>query len=1085
MTGAVGGGGAAGTAPGSAPSSTPPRVERTGLWVAAVVAVLVLGVTAAAATRRDAQEDAERREALLADQTGNLAVSTIRQLLAAVGGVSGLPDASGRISREAFDSYVEGVVAASPLQTLAFAPVVPAADRAAVEAEIGRPLRDTPTGPPAPARDVHLPVVWVTPPFAATRDLIGFDLAADPVRGPAAARARDEGTAIITDTVPSQPSGRPAVFLVHPVYRPGLGTDATVAERRQALVGYVATGFLGDRLMESLEDQLSGRLGIEVADVTDGRAGPGAALAVTEDVPTGGSSVVRQVAGRAWRITVEDRRSGATEAPWWVLAGTIALAGALTVLALRARRHQREVSRQVRMVDALAGLGRSLTAADGVDEVVGVVEAEVPRALEAESVRLTLVRRPTGAGPPPGGAGGERDEDATGPPGPSGPSGPSGPPAAGPDTGDRQARTSARWPVTDEAGVTVAVLDVTWRRPGQPDDLALASLATVGELCRQTLRRARLSDTARRDAVTSRLLGGLAEAAATAGTADQVARTLVDRAVEGADSSTAHIGLLSEDGRSLIVTHHSGLDAAVAERHSVQPVDLPWPLATCAREGRPVLLGDLDEVARRFPDVADGIRSSGIVAVACLPLLDETGTPFGAVSVTWDEPRHFGPARMATLGAIADLCASSLGRARATDMLHARASRLAALAAQLSAARSFDDVGEVIVDHAPPALGADLAIVGVVEQDQLRMLAPSGPALDVVAHYADLDLDGDFPALIALRRREIVTFTSLDAVPEPHVAADLETMGLHAGACAPLIDAGGAAIGVLVALWSQPPTFDANLLARVALVADLCRQSAERAQLSDAEHRVRRDLQARVLPRIPAVPPFEVAARYSPAARSVGMGGDWYDGIELGPGRLCVVLGDVAGHGVEAVAEMVHVRTVVHTLAAGGMPLPEVLARASAEMQRDGRGYATLLMAVIDAGRGAMEYATAGHPPPLLRGADGSVTVLDGGRNSLLGIDLSPRPVGRAAFPPGATLAAFTDGLVEMRDEPIDRSIAALADRMASAPDTGVDRLADHLLAAGGEPARDDVALVVVHRPGRRRDTASGDANGGRAWGRA
>jgi hypothetical protein len=52
---------------------------------------------------------------------------------------------------------------------------------------------------------------------------------------------------------------------------------------------------------------------------------------------------------------------------------------------------------------------------------------------------------------------------------------------------------------------------------------------------------------------------------------------------------------------------------------------------------------------------------------------------------------------------------------------------------------------------------------------------------------------------------------------------------------------------------------------------------------------------------------------------------------------------------------------------------------------------------------------------------------------------------------------------------------------MASAPDTGVDRLADHLLAAGGEPARDDVALVVVHRPGRRRDTEGGDANGGRA----
>ena len=80
---------------------------------------------------------------------------------------------------------------------------------------------------------------------------------------------------------------------------------------------------------------------------------------------------------------------------------------------------------------------------------------------------------------------------------------------------------------------------------------------------------------------------------------------------------------------------------------------------------------------------------------------------------------------------------------------------------------------------------------------------------------------------------------------------------------------------------------------------------------------------------------------------------------------------------------------------------------------------------------------------------------------------------------------AFTDGLVEMRDEMIDRSIAALADRMASAPDAGADRLADHLLAARREPARDDVALVVVHRPGRRRGAGGGDRDAEGDRGRA
>ncbi|HET6952598.1 MAG TPA: SpoIIE family protein phosphatase [Acidimicrobiales bacterium] len=1039
-TGRLDAGGAAAGAPVPPPPSPTPPAARTRLWILAVLAVLVLGAAAATATRRDAEDDAAEREALLADQTGNLAVSTMHQLLAAVGGASGLADASGVVDRAAFDAFASGVVAASPLQTLAYAPVVTHAERPAVEAAIGHPLRDTPDGPPAPTRATYLPVIWVTPQIGATGSLVGFDLAADPARGPAAARARDLGRAVITGTVPSQPSGRPAVFLVQPVYARGLAPEATVDERRQALVGFVATGFVGDGLLESLEDQLTGSVGIRVEDVTrDADRDPGDAddpgvLAATDDAVAGGSSVEREVASRRWRITVQDRNPVTTAAPWWIAAGTVALAGALAVLALRARRHQRDASRHVRLVEALAQLGRSLTAADSVDRVKDIVAAEVPGAVDARTAVLVPAGDPRDAGPQDEGAG---------------------------------AAATTTWPVTDESGATVARLDVTWEPTGSgPDELALASLATVGELCSQTLGRARLADALRRDAVTSRLLAALAEAAATAGTADQVARTLVARAVEVADARTAHIGLLGEDGRSLTVTHHSGLQPAIAARHAVEPVESQAPLATAFRKRRPVLLADLDDVDRRFPEVAEDVRAAGLASLACLPLVDEDGTAFGAVCVTWSAPQRFDRGRLDTLGAIADLCASSLARARATDLSHARAARLASLAGQLSAARGFDDVGSAIIDHAADAIGADFAIVGVIERDQLRMLAPSGPQLDVLGHYTDLDLDGDFPALIALRRRELVTFSALSAVPEADVAGDLELMGLHAGACAPLIGTADEPLGVLAVLWSHAPDFDDDLRARIRTVADLCCQSAERAQLFDAEHRVRRDLQARVLPRIPRVAPFDVAARYRPAVRSVGMGGDWYDGIELGPGRLCLVLGDVVGHGVEAVAEMVQIRTVVHTLAAGGMPLPQVLARTSAEMQRDVQGYATLLMMVVDAERDTVEFVSAGHPPPVLRRADGRVTVLAGGRHSLLGIDVVARPAGVVPFEPGATLLGFTDGLVETRGEAIDASIGRLARTVEAAGDLPAGDLADRVLGERpGETNDDDVALVVVRRP--------------------
>jgi serine phosphatase RsbU (regulator of sigma subunit) len=263
---------------------------------------------------------------------------------------------------------------------------------------------------------------------------------------------------------------------------------------------------------------------------------------------------------------------------------------------------------------------------------------------------------------------------------------------------------------------------------------------------------------------------------------------------------------------------------------------------------------------------------------------------------------------------------------------------------------------------------------------------------------------------------------------------------------------------------------DDALMGRITNVADLCGQSAERARLFDAEHRVRRDLQARVLPRIPAVPWLDVAARYRPAAPSVGMGGDWYDGIALDGDRLCLVLGDVTGHGIGAVAEMTQLRTVVHTLAAGGMPLPEILGRTSSALQREGGGYATLVVAVIDRAADSVSYVTAGHPPPIVRRPGGAVEVLRDGHHSVLGVEVAPRPPGRAAFPPGSTLVVYTDGLIERRDTTIDVSIGRLADQVAGMDEPTADALADRLLAANEREVRtDDLALVVAHRPARRR----------------
>jgi serine phosphatase RsbU (regulator of sigma subunit) len=254
----------------------------------------------------------------------------------------------------------------------------------------------------------------------------------------------------------------------------------------------------------------------------------------------------------------------------------------------------------------------------------------------------------------------------------------------------------------------------------------------------------------------------------------------------------------------------------------------------------------------------------------------------------------------------------------------------------------------------------------------------------------------------------------------------------------------------------------------MATVAGIAGQTIDRARLSDAEHHLVTDMQAALLTPLPKAAGLEVAERYRPAVADLGMGGDWYEGIVLGDGRYLVVVGDVAGHGIAAVAKMAQLRSTIGTIAALGTPLAEVLPRATTRPPGTDLVVASAALVEIDLPAGLLRYACAGHPPPLVRLPDGSVAQLRGGRQPLLGVEMSPRPAAEHPFPPGSALVCFTDGLVERRDEGIDESVGRLAEVLAASAATGAGELADDLLARClVDEHDDDVAIaVVVHRGG-------------------
>ena len=218
----------------------------------------------------------------------------------------------------------------------------------------------------------------------------------------------------------------------------------------------------------------------------------------------------------------------------------------------------------------------------------------------------------------------------------------------------------------------------------------------------------------------------------------------------------------------------------------------------------------------------------------------------------------------------------------------------------------------------------------------------------------------------------------------------------------------------------------------------------------------------RLLPvRLPEVPGVEFAARYEGAPGSA-IGGDWYTFVPLKGDRLGVAIGDVAGHGLAAVAEMAHIRFGLRSLAYLHDDPTEVLSQLSELVHVFAPDtMVTALYGTLDPRSGCFEYALAGHFPPVLRGATSCVLV-DEPADPPLGLG-ERYELRRLMLDPAMTLVAVTDGILERRSESITASLERLLTSCESGP-RDPDALCEHLMLdlLRDEPNADDAAVVAL-----------------------
>jgi serine phosphatase RsbU (regulator of sigma subunit) len=634
---------------------------------------------------------------------------------------------------------------------------------------------------------------------------------------------------------------------------------------------------------------------------------------------------------------------------------------------------------------------------------------------------------------------------------------------------------------------SIGALQLLFSTESEPGEVALATLATFGVRAAHALRASFQVRTVALELERTRaLLAVVGQAISEL----SLAHTL--------ETAVARIGeLLESDRLAVYLREDDRLYAAAG-------IGLAGPHVRLANRLLELTLGPfrsrgilvVHDVASdpRLAGVGDAAAETGIEAAIAVPLLAQDDV-IGLLGVFPVRGRVLTENESALLSALAAQLAvavqnaqlheraKQLGeeRERALDAERAASKQVRALyeisrsfAQSLSLEATLEAVASTVVD----VLGVDIALIRMPDERREwllpRAMKVAEPRLEEAVRSI-LYRPEPFGA------HPVQELFRLGA-PFPITAQTMAEIGAPATALLPFLERGwtGAVVPIatpaevlasLSILSVQPGApVTAETIDQAMAIAGQAALAIDNARLYQQQKQFSDTMQRSLLPRsVPELQGLELGDAYESSAR-VEVGGDVYDFMELGDGRLAVALGDVTGHGIEAAADMAMAKFVFRSLAREHPEPGDFLQSANEVIVGEiapGK-FITLVYMLIDGSKGEVAAAGAGHPPPRIVGADASVTGLEA-RGLVLGIEPGQHyEEVRATLDVGGAVVLYTDGVIEARHEGELYGLERLDRVLSERRDLSANELAQVVLDdcrafARGELA-DDCAVVVVKR---------------------